>query len=97
MSLQLYDKEFKEEAVKMSADVGAVKTSEDLGISISTLYTWISKARAHGNLAHVGSGRKRQNPASDEVAKLVKRNKELEKANKILKDALGFFAASQKK
>ena len=97
MSLSLYDKEFKEEAVKMSYDIGAVKTSEDLGINISTLYTWISKAKHHGNQAHVGSGRKRQNPANEESVKMQKRIRELEKANQILKDALGFFALSQKK
>jgi transposase len=92
-----YEKEFKEQAVKMAAEMGAVKTAQDLGIPVNTLYTWISRAKAHGTNAHVGSGNKRQNTVDDEMAKLIKRIKELEKANQILKDALSFFVASQKK
>ena len=92
-----YEKEFKEQAVKMAKENGAPKTSQDLGVSTNTLYTWMSRERAYGENAHVGSGNSRQKTVNDEVAKLIKRNRELEKANQILKDALGFFAVSQKK
>ena len=91
------DNEFKEQAVKMSGELGPVKTASDLGIPISTLYGWIARSKKHGDHAHVGSGYKRNKAQDEEMAKLVKRNKELEKANQILKDALGFFASSQKK
>jgi len=92
-----YEKEFKEQAVKMAAEVGSAKAAKDLGIPVDTLYGWIRKAKEYGERAHVGSGNKRQNGANDEVAQLKKRIKELEKANQILKDALGFFVVSQKK
>jgi transposase len=92
-----YEKEFKEEAVKMAAEIGASKTAQDLGVPVNTLYTWISRSKAYGERAHVGSGNKRQNVGNDEIIKLKKRNKELERANEILKEALGFFAVSQKK
>ena len=97
MKMVTYEKEFKEQAVKMAAEVGATKAARDLGIHVNTLYTWISRSKAHGDRAHVGSGNKRQNVGNDEIARLIKRNKELERANEILKEALGFFAVSQKK
>lgn len=92
-----YEKEFKEQAVKMAGEIGAIAAARDLGVSVNTLYTWVCRAKTYGTRAHVGSGNKRQQAANDEVAKLNKRVKELEKANQILKDALGFFAVSQKK
>jgi transposase len=92
-----YEPGFKEEAVKLSAEVGAAKAAKDLGIPVNTLYTWISRTKAHGAEAHVGSGRRRQAPVDDENARLSKRNKELERANQILKEALTFFVVSQKK
>lgn len=92
-----YEKEFKEQAVKMAAEVGSARAARDLGIHVNTLYTWISRSKAHGEYAHVGSGNKRQNMGNDEITRLIKRNKELERANEILKEALGFFAVSQKK
>jgi transposase len=92
-----YEKEFKKEAVKMAAEIGASKTARDLGVPVNTLYTWISRGKAYGERAHAGSGNKRQNVGNDEIIKLKKRNKELERANEILKEALGFFAVSQKK
>ena len=92
-----YEKGFKEQAVKMAADIGVMNTSQKLGVSVNTLYTWMSQAKRYGNQAYVGSGRRRQNGENEEVTKLAKRVKELEKANQILKDALGFFASSQKK
>jgi transposase len=95
--MEMYDKVFKEEAVKLALDIGAPKASKDLDVPINTLYTWLSRAKAHGERAHVGSGNKRNNSGSSETAQLIKRNKELERANQILKEALGFFAVSQKK
>jgi transposase len=92
-----YEPGFKEEAVKLSIEVGAAKAARDLGVPVNTLYTWISRRRADEERAHVGSGKRRQTATSDENAKLRKRNKELERANDILKEALSFFVVSQKK
>ena len=92
-----YEKVFKEQAVKMAAEVGSAKTAQDLGIPVNTLYCWMSRAKIHGANAHVGSGNKRQSGENDEISKLNKRIKELEKAVEILREALGFFVVSQKK
>ena len=92
-----YEKEFKEQAVKMAAEMGPTIAALDLGIPVNTLYGWMSRAKIHGNRAHVGSGNKRQIAENDEIRNLTKRNKELERANEILKEALSFFVISQKK
>jgi len=92
-----YEKEFKDQAILMAADVGPTKAANDLGIPVNTLYGWISRAKHHGARAHVGSGHKRHSTEIDEVSKLNKRIKELERANEILKEALSFFVVSQKK
>ena len=92
-----YEREFKEQAVKMAADIGASNAAADLAISINTLYGWIARSKKYGTRAHVGSGYNRDINQNDEMKRLIKRNKELERANEILKEALGFFAVSQKK
>jgi transposase len=92
-----YEKEFKEQAVKMAAEVGSAKAANDLGIPVNTLYGWMSRAKIHGERTHVGSGHKRQDAENEEISRLNKRIKEIERANEILKEALGFFVVSQKK
>jgi len=92
-----YEKEFKDKAVKIALEVGTAKAARDLGISSNTLYTWMNLVRKHGGLAHVGNGNSRQRSSDSDTANHTKRIRELEKVNQILKDALGFFAVSQKK
>ena len=89
-----YSKEFKEEALKLSDEIGLKKVSQQLGIQYYTLSDWRSKRNAEN--------RHQKYQMSDE--ELKKRNLELEKeiaelrkANEILKDALGFFAKDRKK
>lgn len=92
-----YDKDFREEAIKLSYEVGPTKAANQLGIPLTTIYTWRSKLKKHGNIAFVGSGHQRLDPKTAEFRALEKKIKELESANDILKKALGFFAESQKK
>ncbi len=92
-----YDKDFREEAIKLSYEIGPTKASEQLGIPITTLYTWRGKVKKHGAIAFVGSGHPRVDPKTAEMRALEKKIKELESANDILKKALAFFAESQKK
>jgi len=92
-----YDKDFKEEAIKLSCEVGPTVASEKLGIPVTTLYTWRSNAKRYGEIAFVGSGHKRVDLKTAEIMAMEKKIKELEAANDILKRALGFFAGSQKK
>lgn len=95
--MRVYDKEFKEEAVKLSHEIGNKAAAEQLGIPVTTLYTWKSQIKQHGPMAFMGSGHKRIDPKTAEVKALEKKIKELEAANDILKRALGFFAESQKR
>lgn len=94
-----YDKQFKEEAVRLSDEIGVRRAAEQLGLSYNTLVDWRGKRRQHGNEAFVGSGR-RYYPTEGMTPKeieLQRENDELRRANEILKDALGFFAKDRRK
>ena len=89
-----YSKEFKEEAIKLSDEIGLKKAAQQLGIQYYTLSDWRSKRNA--------AIKAQKNQMSDEELKkrnleLERENAELRKANNILKDALGFFAKDRKK
>jgi transposase len=91
-----YDKEFKGEAVKLSDEIG-VKQAAQLGIPYYSLAEWRQKRKAFGDHAFVGSGIRRDAPLSENERRLMKEITELQKANEILKDALGFFAKDRKR
>ena len=97
-----YDKEFKLQALQLSDEIGVKKAADQLGINYYTLDTlaeWRKIRKAKGADAFVGSGRSVL-PASDKdrrIKKLEAELRETKRANEILKEALGFFAASRKK
>lgn len=95
--MRKYDKEFKEEAVKLSDEVGVKQAAAQLGIPYYTLTEWRQKRKAFGDHAFVGSGIRRDAPLSEKERELMKQVRELQKANEILKDALSFFAKDRKK
>ena len=105
-STKKYDKEYKEQAVKLAHDLGSPKAAADqLGIPRDTLYGWIKKwrdgyldigpeARSPENIQHL----------NEEVEQLRKRVKEQERTirrlheeREILADATAFFAESRRK
>lgn len=94
-----YEKSFKEEAVKLSDEIGVKKAAAQLGIPYYTLSNWRYKQRSYGELAHVGSGHRRESGDEKEqrIRQLERENAELQRANEILQEALGFFAKSRKK
>jgi transposase len=92
-----YDKSFKEEAVKLAKETSICKTARSLGLHENTLRNWIKNDRERPDNPYIGSGRKYMTAQDAEKAALMKENRELKRANEILKEALGFFAASQKK
>ena len=53
--MRKYDKGFKEEAVKLSDEVGVKQASAQLGIPYYTLAEWRHKRKAYGDHAFVGS------------------------------------------
>ena len=87
-----YSKEFKEEALKLSDEIGVKKAAQQLGMAYYTL--------ADGR-----SIRRNTPPAktlsveeqSIRIRELEREVSELRTANDILKDALGFFAKDRKK
>ncbi|MEW5920751.1 MAG: transposase [Bacillota bacterium] len=95
--MRVYDKEFKEEALKLASEIGPKAASEKLGIPTTTLYSWRGQLKQYAATAFVGSGHQRIDPKTAEIKALEKKIKDLEAANDILKRALAFFAESQKR
>lgn len=89
-----YSKEFKEEALKMSDEIGVKKTSEQLGIEYQTIADWRKKRKSGVNKAETTMTNE---AAMARIRELERENAELTKSNEILKDALGFFAKDRKK
>jgi len=89
-----YSKEFKDEALKLSDEIGTKKAAEQLGLKYYTLAEWRKnrKAKLSEPINHLTD-----TEAKARIRELEKRNAELERANDILKDALGFFAKDRKK
>ena len=88
----MYTKEFKEEALKLSDEIGVKKAAGQLGLPYYTLSSWRNKRKAEASKPRMSDSEleKRNN-------ELEKENAELRRANDILKDALVFFAKDQKK
>ena len=94
-----YEKSFKEEAVKLSDEIGLKNAAAQLGIPYNTLSEWRKTRSKYGRNAYVGSGHKRKSADEKEqrIYELERENRELKQANEILQEALGFFAANRKK
>ena len=97
VSRKTYDRSFKEEAVKLAKETNISSAARSLGIHDNTLRNWFKNAIERAENPFIGSGRKYIPAQEAEKAALQKENRELKRANEILREALGFFAASQKK
>ena len=94
-----YDKNYKEQAVKLASENGCKAASEELGIPYDTLYGWI-KATCRGELHLEGRDRsiEEENQRLRQANKeLAKENKRLQEENEFLAEATAFFAASRQK
>ncbi len=94
-----YDKSFKEEAVKLSDEIGVKTAAAQLGIPYYTLSDWRNNRKKYGSDSYCGSGHKRMSadPIEQRIRELEKENAELKHANEILQEALVFFAQRRKK
>jgi len=92
MAMKRYDEKFKEEALKLSDDIGLKKASEQLNLNYGTLSGW-RKQRVKQSRTE----KKTDDEVQEELARLKNEVKELTSANEILKDALGFFAKDRKR
>lgn len=101
-----YDQNFRNEAVRLSNEIGVSAAAKKLNIPYYTLAEW-RKARSR-HLSDCETESDVSNLTIDELRRLVKKqqkdieelkksNQETEQANEILKDALGFFAKDRKK
>lgn len=100
-----YDKEYKEQAVKLAKERGTKNAAVELGIPVNTLSGWVHKAK---NGKHdIGMGEQTPKSASTLVAEneelrrqLRERDKEIKRLNELnefLEEASAFFAASRRK
>ena len=90
--MKQYSKEFREQALELSDEIGLKKASEQLGVLYGTLSDWRKK---RGKQEKEKS--KRSEKPEDEIARLQKEVESLKKSNLILKDALCFFVEDRKK
>lgn len=94
--MRRYDMDFKIEAVKLAAVIGATKAAKELDIPQGTLETWVYKSKK-GELDVTKITPKKGLSLAEEVKKLRQENRELKQTNEILRKASAFFAASQRK
>ena len=87
-----YSKEFKEEALKLSDDIGVKNAAKQLGIAYYTLADWRSIRRNSPPAKPLSAEEQ-----AIRIRELEREVSELRTANDILKDALGFFAKDRKK
>ena len=90
-----YSREFKEEALKLSHEIGVKKAASQLGVPYYTLADWRNRTRDR----ITGQPKKELSLTEQEIRirELERENAELKEANEILKDAMGFFARDRKK
>ena len=103
-----YDDKFKVEAIRLSNEIGVANAAKKLGIPYYTIADW-RKTRSNNELrAEAQKANEITNMTKDQLLQLVsqqqeeikalkKENEDVEKANEILKDALGFFVIDRKK
>ena len=92
----IYSKEFKQQAIKLSDEIGTQKACEQLGLSYFTLGGWRKKE----NRKRIMDEETTENittPLTEREKKLMKEIEELREANNILKDAFSFFVNDRKR
>ena len=88
-----YSKEFKEEAIRLSDEIGNKKAAAQLGIPYYTLADWRNASKHKPKVIETLS----EEELRIRNRELEQENAELREANNILKDALGFFAKDRRK
>ena len=89
-----YSKEFREQAIKLSDEIGLKQACSQLGIAYGTVADWRkSYSRERISKPRETSGE----PLSERKKKLMKENAELREANDILKEAFRFFVNDRKR
>ncbi|WP_296663316.1 transposase [Treponema sp. UBA753] len=88
-----YSKEFKEQAIKLSDEIGVNPACAQLGLVYATLADWRKSYNRERILKQKTS---EDDPPTEREKKLMKENADLREANNILKDAFRFFVNDRK-
>ena len=91
-----YSKEFKQQAIKLSDEIGTKKASEQLGLVYFTLINWRKKENRK-RIMNEDTTENTTTPLTEREKKLMKEIEELREANNILKDAFSFFVNDRKR
>ena len=86
-----YSKEFKEEAIRLSDEIGNKKAAAQLGLPYYTLADWRNKSKHKPKEPELSN-----TELKIRNRELERENAELRQANEILKDALGAFAPARR-
>ena len=91
-----YDKQFKEEAVRLATEEGrkVTEVARSLGIHENLLCTWKRKYQEDPSGSFPGKGHLK--PQDEEFRKLQKENANLKEDREILKKALAIFSKHPK-
>lgn len=90
--MKKYSREFKEEALKLSDEIGVKNAAKQLGVAYYTLADWRSIRRNRPPAKALSAEEQ-----GIRICELEREVSELRTANDILKDALGFFAKDRRK
>ena len=91
----IYDRTFKENAVKLSYQREDLKAlAIELGITSKLLYSWRSAYRDNGSESFPGRGNVGVSAEAKQQVQLKKEVERLRKENEILKKALGIISKS---
>jgi len=87
-----YDKEFKEEAVRLAlkGDRTQKAVAEGLGITLKILERWIHEQRKNKSSAFPGKGK--ITPEEEELHRLKRENATLKEEKEVLKKVLAIFS-----
>lgn len=89
----VYDKSFKENAVKLSYERKSIaELARELGISSHLIYRWRKEFESFGGGSFPGNGIAKMTPEEKEVAVLKERIRQIELENEILKKAMHIFS-----
>jgi len=91
-----YDKQFKEEAVRLITDGGrqVAEVARSLGIHENLLYAWKRKYQEDPSGSFPGKGHMK--PQEEELRRLQRENANLKEDREILKKALAIFSKHPK-
>ncbi len=94
---KIYDKQFKERAVKLSYERGSVlQAAKELSISDSSLGKWRKDFEKYGDNSFPGKGNERLTDDQRRIKELEKELKDRELDLEILKKAIAFFSRTDK-